>query len=170
MKPWIANMVGRVALRFPKSGAAVWALAAAITSSAVPPPNDWLSALKWPMKSVRLPMSRTRNATNVPAIAMMKKPFCQRNVAFAPRMRMTVWSTTIASEATRIHVWSVVKEPPQLDNVALLVRVPRATRTGPSANTAKNFAKNAAPARPPKIIAVLEMRPSGGHRIRLTQT
>jgi len=26
-------------------------LAAAITSSAVPPPNDWLSELKWLMKS-----------------------------------------------------------------------------------------------------------------------
>ncbi len=90
MKPWIANIVGSVALRFPKSGLAPWALAAAITSSAVPPPNDWLSELKWLMKSALLPISRTRNATSVPAMAMMKKPFCQRNVAFEPRMRMTV--------------------------------------------------------------------------------
>ncbi len=48
--------------------------------------------------------------------------------------------------------------------------MPSATSAGPSANSAKNFVKKAAPEQPPKIIATFEIRASGGESTRLTQT
>ena len=126
--------------------------------------------MKWLKKSVWLPMSRTRNAIRVPPMAMMKKPFCQRKVAFEPRIRTTVWSRTIDRDATRIHRLFDSNAVPQSVNIELLDRMPSEANTGPRARTEKNLAKNAAPARPPKIMATFEIRPSGGLRIRLTQT
>jgi len=83
---------------------------------------------------------------------------------------MTVCSATIASAAIRIQVVSVWKEDPHETNELFLNRTPSATSAGPSPKTAKNLAKNAAPKRPPKIIATLEISASGGVSTRLTQT
>ena len=70
-----------------------------------------------------------------------KVQFCQRKVALVPRMRMTVTSATMKSEAPRIQLVLVSNEDPQLINWLLVLRLPNATRAGPRAKTAKNFAK-----------------------------
>jgi hypothetical protein len=170
MKPWMENSVGRVAFRLPRSGCAAKALALPMICAEVPPPNLWLTALRWARNPCLEPTISTTNATRVPTIAMMKAPFCQRNVVLVPRIRMRVCSTTMASDAIRIQVVFVWNEFPQLTNEALLASTPNATRAGPSANTEKNLAKNAAPNSPPKIIATLEISDSGGDSTRLTQT
>ena len=73
MNPWIENSVGSVAL-LKKFGAADAAPGAPlITAATLPPPKLLLSASKWEKKSPWLPMSKTMNATRVPAIAMMNE-------------------------------------------------------------------------------------------------
>ena len=83
---------------------------------------------------------------------------------------MSVCSATMKSDAPRIQLLLVWNEVPQLMSVVLLANEPSATSTGPSASTEKNFAKNAAPRRPPMIMQRLDISASGGDSTRLTQT
>src|SRR5215468_2888208 len=128
MKPWMENSVGRVAFRLPRSGCAFWAFALAMISAEVPPPNLWLTESRWARNPCREPTSSTTNAIRVPAIAMMKAPFCQRNVVLVPRIRLRGCSTTMASDAIRIQVVLVWNEFPQLTNESLLASTERDQR------------------------------------------
>ena len=170
MKPWIENRVGTVALTFPRSGAACAAPAPKMTWVTVPPPKLLFSLLKLAWKPLLLATASAMNATMMPIMAIRNAPFCQRNVALVPVIKITVCSRTMNSAAPIIQLWLVSKLVPQLISVLLWARLPPATRAGPTAKTEKNLAKYAAPSRPPMIMHRLEMSASGGDRTRLTQT
>ena len=170
MKPWTENRAGSVALMLPRCGAACWACAEAITSLTVPPPKLLFSVLKLWVNPPLVAKASTMNVTIIPNIAIRNAPFCQRNVDLVPRMRMRVCSATITRAPATIQAWLVSNELPQLISVWLCARLPPATSAGPRAKIEKNFAKYAAPSRPPMIMHRLEISASGGLRMRLTHT
>ena len=165
------KIAGMVAPRSDTSGAAP--ALAPMTSVAVPPPNWALSALKCAWKSALLPNRRTRNARNVPTVAMMKNVFCQRNVDLVPAISTIVSRAIIAKPPRNTQTWCSfwsLKLWPQSIRVWLLVTAPIETSTGPSAETAKYRAQNVAPMSAERAAAKLLTTASGGDRIRLTQT
>ena len=101
------------------------------------PPNSRESSLKWLMKLVFEPISRTRKASSVPPEAIDQNVFCQRKVARVPAIRIPVIRATMKKPPTKIHPLSVCRCVPAEIRSWLLNTVPSVTRIGPSANTGK---------------------------------